>query len=227
MRAQILIPLIFGLAGAVVLISLGVWQMQRLTWKEAILADIESRISADPVALPANPDPEQDRYLPVQVEGRFSGPELHVLVSRKSVGAGYRIIQGFESGGRRILVDRGFVRLRDKDRVREQGQVILTGNLHWPDEVDGYTPDPDREANIWFARDVPVMAQALDTEEVLLIVSDPGSETGTGLTPLPVDTASIPNDHLNYVITWFSLAVIWIVMTLYYLRRTRRPRTKA
>jgi surfeit locus 1 family protein len=63
--------MIFGLGGAAILVSLGIWQMQRLAWKEAMIADIEARIAADPVPLPGTPDPETDNYLPVSVTGTF------------------------------------------------------------------------------------------------------------------------------------------------------------
>lgn len=218
---RIVIPLIFGLAGAAVLISLGIWQVQRLTWKAGVLAEIEAKIAAAPVALPAKPDPVRDKYLPVIAAGVLSGPELHVLVSRKNIGAGYRVIQPFDMQGHRILVDRGFVRLEEKDTPRAQVHVTLTGNLHWPDEVDSYTPEPDRDRNIWFARDVPAMARALKTEPVLLVVRN-SSQSDPSVTPLPVDTGAIPNDHLEYAITWFSLAAIWITMTGYFIWRQRR-----
>ena len=62
------------------------------------------------------------------------------------------------------------------------------------------------------------MAQALDTEPLLLIAAN---ATDPVLTPLPVGTEGIPNDHLQYAITWFSLAVVWIAMTVYFLWRPR------
>ena len=60
-----------GIGGVAILVSLGMWQVQRLAWKEGILAEIEARIAADPVALPASVDPVADEYLPVEVTGRF------------------------------------------------------------------------------------------------------------------------------------------------------------
>ena len=63
------------------------------------------------------------------------------------------------------------------------------------------------------------MAAALETEPVLVVARDARLETP--VTPLPVDTGGIPNDHLQYAITWFSLAAIWLAMTLYFLRRRR------
>lgn len=216
---RILFPLIIGLTGFAILIALGTWQMQRLSWKRAVLMQIETRISADPVPLPAAPDPGRDLYLPVTVSGSIAGEELHVLVSIKRVGPGFRIIAPLiTDDGRRILLDRGFVRAEAKDAARQTGAVTVTGNLHWPNETDGFTPPPDPAANTWFARDVAAMAAALDTEPLLLVARTP---TGPGVTPLPVDTAGIPNDHLQYAITWFSLALIWAAMTAYFLWRTR------
>jgi len=221
-----LVPLIFGIAGTAVLVALGVWQAQRLAWKEGVLADIEARIAAAPVALPADPDPVEDRYLPVRVSGEIGTRELHVLVSMKSAGAGYRIIAPFETdAGRRILVDRGFVRNEDKALDRPKGAATLVGNLHWPDEIDGFTPDPDIAGNTWFARDLPAMAAGLDTEPLLLVVRE-SSLDGSGLLPLPVSTEGIPNDHLEYAVTWFGLALVWAGMTIFLLWRIRQRKAE-
>lgn len=214
-------PLLFGFGGAAILISLGVWQMQRLAWKEAVLADIDARITAVPVAIPANPDPEADRYLQVAAEGVVSDVFIRVLVSQRRIGAGYRVISPFETDGRVVLLDRGFIRVAEEIPVAPTGSVTVTGNLHWPDEVTSSTPVPDLDANIWFARDVPALAEALGTEPILMIAREMSQSEGA-LTPLPVDTSGIPNDHLSYAITWFSLALIWLGMTLYLLWRIRR-----
>ncbi len=214
-------PLVFGIVGVAILVSLGIWQVQRLAWKEGVLAEIEGRIGAAPVAIPEAPDPEADRYLSVEATGRIAPDYIRVLVSQRRIGAGYRIISPFETDGRRILIDRGFIRTDADLPPPRDADVTVTGNLHWPDEIDSFTPDPDLGANIWFARDVPALAQALDTEPILLIARDMSQSEGA-LTPLPVDTSGIPNDHLNYAITWFSLALLWLGMTLYLLWRIRR-----
>ncbi|MFP4044413.1 MAG: SURF1 family protein [Rhodosalinus sp.] len=218
-------PLVIGIAGAAVLIALGVWQVQRLQWKEALLADIEARIAAEPVALPAAPDPRADRYLPVRAEGVIGAEELHVLVSTKTEGAGFRIVTPFETeGGRRLLLDRGFVPDEAKGAERRTGPVAVTGNLHWPDDRSSATPENDPGDNFWFARDLDQMAAALNTEPVLLVVrqEDPPPP---GIMPLPVDTSGIPNDHLEYAVTWFGLAAVWVAMSGYLLWRTARRTT--
>jgi surfeit locus 1 family protein len=225
---RILIPLIFGLAGAAILVGLGVWQVQRLAWKEGVLAQIGARIGDAPVALPAAPDPARDRYLPVRASGTITTDEAHVLVSVKRVGPGYRIVSVFDTdGGRRILLDRGFVPDAERDTPRPAVRATVEGNLHWPDDRTSSTPENDVSGNIWFARDIDRMAQVLDTEPVLMIARNT-SEPDPAVTPLPVDTSGIPNDHLQYAVTWFLLAAVWLAMTGYFLwRTTRRTLTKA
>ena len=222
---RILIPLIFGIAGVAVLVSLGVWQVQRLAWKEGVLAEIETRIAAEPVPIPAVPDPERDKYLPVEVYGGLTN-SLRVLVSRKNIGAGYRVISGLQTRGGAVLLDRGFAKDWPEDAIPPAVMVHVKGNLHWPDDRNSSTPDNDVEGNIWFARDIAQMAEVLNTRPILVVAREV-TPTVSDLTPLPVDTSSIPNDHLSYAITWFSLAAIWAIMTITYLWRQRAPRIKA
>jgi surfeit locus 1 family protein len=217
-RALFLI--VVGLGGAAILVWLGVWQVQRLAWKEGIIADINARIVAEPVALPAAPDPARDAYLPVEVTGQMAPDYLRVLVSQKDAGAGYRIISPFVMEDRRVLLDRGFVPVDVQDIPTPGETVSATGNLQWPQETDGFTPAPDLDQNIWFARDVPAMAEALGTDPILIVLRAPLAEDVV-VTPLPVDTSRIPNDHLQYAITWFSLATIWLIMSVLFLRRRR------
>lgn len=221
MRRQIIIPVLFGLAGAAILIGLGVWQVQRLAWKEAILADIDMRIAAAPVDLPAQPDPVDDRYLPVRVSGGMDEAALRVLVSRKQVGAGYRIISALDTGQRRLLIDRGFLRNDETIPPPPPGEVTITGNLHWPDDRSSATPDNDVAGNIWFARDIALMADTLGTEPLLLVARETSFDDSP-ITPMPVDSAGIANDHLQYAITWFLLALVWLAMTGYFLMKGAR-----
>lgn len=219
-----LLPLIFGIVGTAILVSLGNWQVRRLAEKEAYLSAIDARIADAPVEVPAIPDPVEDRFLPVSSTGVLTSDELHVLVSVKKVGPGYRIVSAFEvEDGRRIMVDRGFVRTPQKEAARYTGPATVIGNLHWPEEIDSFTPENDITGNIWFARDVPAMAAALDAEPVLVILRET-SENDTTVTPLPVDSSGIPNDHLQYIVTWYGLAIVWAAMTLYYLRRMRKTK---
>jgi surfeit locus 1 family protein len=213
-------PLISGVVGVAMLLALGVWQVQRLGWKTEILARIEARLEAAPVEVPAEPDAGRDQYLRVRAEGSIEPGELHVYTSAAARGVGYRVIAPLVlADGRRILLDRGFVPIGEKERARHVGPIAVEGTLAWPQETDRFTSPPDRAKNIWFARDVPLMAAALGTEPVMLVVAasdDPG-----GPAPLPV-TVNIRNDHLGYAVTWFGLAIVWSVMTGYLLYRIKR-----
>ena len=218
--------LTIGLIGTGILVSLAVWQVQRLAWKQDMLARIDAQISADPVPLAEALEPEFRRYAPVEITGQFGERHIRMLASRKTTGAVYRIIRPFTTdNGMGILIDTGWQPQAQEVLDAPQDQLSLIGNLDAPQEADGFTPDPDIERNIWFARDVPAMAATLGTDPVLVVLRD-APETDLGVTPWPVDSAGIPNDHLQYAITWFSLAVIWVGMTLYFLRRSRRPIAK-
>ena len=86
MTRRMIVPLIFGIAGVAILVWLGNWQMQRLAWKEAILAEIDARMASAPAPVPAAPAPDADRFLPVTASGTITEDEVHVLVSVKQVG---------------------------------------------------------------------------------------------------------------------------------------------
>ncbi|MGM0585759.1 MAG: SURF1 family protein [Pseudomonadota bacterium] len=215
-RARLTFALVFGLGGLAILIGLGVWQVQRLEWKLGIIERLEARLDAEPVALPESPTEAEDEYLRVSVAGRYGEEEIHVLTSLKPWGPGYRVVAPFETeGGRRILVDRGFIPQEEKGEDRAAPQAAVTGALLWPDETDSFTPAPDRAENIWFARDLPAMAEALAAEPALIVAeSNPGERPVA--TPL---TVNIRNDHLEYAITWFGLAAVWAAMTVALVRR--------
>ncbi|UYP66971.1 SURF1 family protein [Thalassobacter stenotrophicus] len=218
---RFIFPVLLGLIGCGVLLSLGMWQVERLAWKNAILAEIDARIFDAPAPLPTAPSEEADKYLAVTASGTLTGPEIHVLASAKGLGAGYRVIQSLDLDGRRIMVDLGFLPLELKDATRADRDVTVTGNLHWPNEINSSTPETDTNRAIWFARDVPTMANHLGAEPTLIIARET-TPTQRALTPYPVDSGTIPNDHLSYAITWFGLAAVWLGMTLLWMWRMRR-----
>lgn len=219
MTRRMIFPFLLGVIGAAILAGLGTWQVQRLGWKTEVLAGIEARMTAAPVAIPDAPDPATDNYRRVQAAGRLLDEELHVLITRKPDGPGFRVIRALYTDGRRILVDLGTVPEADKSAARPGGELRIEGNLIWPDETDGFTPDPDTNKNIWFARDVAPMAAALGTAPIMVVAS----ATDPALPPRPWPVGvNIPNDHLQYAITWFSLMLIWIGMTGYLLWRIKR-----
>ena len=226
---KIIFPVLLGIAGLAVLLSLGIWQLQRLEWKTAILDEIDATIAADPVTLPAQPDPAIDQFRPVETTGTLAQTPLYVLVTIEGLGPGYRYIDALTTDdGRRIMVDLGWVPLSQLGNpFRKFTKIDVTGNLHWPDDKDDWTPEPDPKG-IWFTRDVPSIAAGLQAEPTLIVARD--VQLLDLVTPfqsypfqtLPLDTSVIKNDHLNYAITWFLLAFVWVIMTGYLIYRIRQ-----
>ncbi|WP_134679792.1 SURF1 family protein [Paracoccus ravus] len=216
-----LFPLISGLLGCAILISLGLWQLDRLKWKQAMIEQIENRIAAAPVPLPAAPMPEM-KYQPVLVSGMTTGDEIDVLSGTKDSGGGYQVISSFVTDdGRRILLDRGFVDQDHKHDPRPATRLEVAGNLHWPEEKSSSTPAPNLEQNIWFARDVPAMAAQLKTDPILVVAAEIRGD-GQGVKAMPVAVQGIPNNHLSYAVQWFMIAAVWAGMTLALIWRIRQ-----
>lgn len=216
-----LFPLILGVVGCAILVSLGMWQLRRLEWKQAQIAEIQRRIEGAPQPLPAQVDPGM-KFMPVLVAGRTTGDEIDVLSGTRESGGGYQVISGFVTeDGRRILLDRGFVDQDHKRDPRPPVDLQVAGNLHWPDERGSATPAPNLEANIWFARDVPAMAKQLGTEPVLVVAAELRGDA-QGVQPLPVSALGIPNNHLSYAVQWFLIAAAWAGMTVALIWRIRQ-----
>ncbi len=220
MKLRLIFALLLGVWGVGFLCSLGIWQVQRMYEKRAQLDEITAGISTPAVPVPVMPDPATDRYRPVTVEGRFTGEVLYVLSGKSMIGAGVQVISVLETADhRRLLIDRGFLPDDEKHKALVVTEAEFLGNLMWPRDSNQYTPPPDPKTGLWFARDAAAMAAKMSTEAVIIVARE---DTGDGIEAMPVDTASIPNDHQGYAVTWFLLALVWAVMTVALVWRIRR-----
>lgn len=226
MLRRMIIPALFGLLGTAILVSLGLWQLDRAGQKAALISEMEMRIFEPPTDLPAMPQAEAHRYLPVQTEGHFLPGHVFVLSAQKAQGPGFHLVQAFETlEGRRILVERGFLpeAARAGLDLGESQDARLIGNLHWPRDINRHTPSYDATRNLAFGRDVDEMAALLGTEPLLLVLRASDPATG-GITPVPVYQVSIPDPHLGYAVQWFLMAMAWAGMTVFFLWRIRTRR---
>jgi surfeit locus 1 family protein len=214
------------LAGLAVLIGLGLWQLKRLQWKEGLIAQIETRTKSPPLTLAdavaidrAGRDPS---YYRVRVDGRFHHAKELYLYAVADGRVGWHVIAPLETvNGDRVLVDRGFVPDELKDpSLRALGQVenvvTVTGIVRSPEIQGLFIPDNEPKANRWFWRDLAGMARSMfpgGTIEVAPFFLEaeksdvPGGWPEGGQTRL-----EIPNNHLQYAITWFLLAAALLVI---------------
>jgi surfeit locus 1 family protein len=230
MTKRMIFPLILGISGIAVLLWLGFWQMNRLTWKQDIIASIEDRRFGDPAPLLGNyktARPATHNYLRVAFEGKLTANEAHVYAPQKD-GLGYRIVSVFVWNRKSLFVDLGWVPEAQKNTDRPTGPTKITGYISFPDDHDdSFTPEPDIANNIWFSRLVSPMAQHFNVTPFLVVAeSTQIQEDGawvdyTAVTPSPI-SLNIKNDHKEYAITWFSLALVWFGMTAYLLWRIRK-----
>jgi surfeit locus 1 family protein len=219
MMRRYVFPVLMGIVGVAVLTSLGFWQLGRMEEKRVYLDEIEARIGNAAIPLPAIPEEGPHKFQAVFADGRFTGEYLEVLAGQKGASPGVLVIEAFAlTDGRRIMVQRGFIEDEARATPRPQRDATVEGHLHWPQDTSSSTPPPDAKTGLWFARDVTAMAAKLQTEPTLIVAREP---TGDGITPLPVDTSGIPNDHWGYAIQWFLLAATWAGMTVFLLWRIR------
>ena len=217
------------------LVGLGVWQLKRLAWKEGLIAHIEARSTAAPITLRQAVEVARNgdaSYLRVRVEGRFLNDKERYLYALSDGTAGWDVITPLATaGGDMVLVDRGFVpdALRDpasRPQGQMEGVVAVTGLVRAPETKDTFIPDNDPARNRWFWRDLAGMAGSMfpgGTTGVAPFFLDaersevPGGWPRGGQTRL-----ALPNDHLQYAITWFALAFCIVVIYAFYVRSRLR-----
>ncbi len=152
------IPLIMTVGAVLLLFGLGSWQVSRLIWKEALMADIERAAQTTPLqGLPS--DPTSKRFYRVQLEGEYlPEPEFHLAARYFRSQLGYSVINPFKlNDGRIVLVSRGWVPTNKKephqrDALPEGPQTILA-QIRTSDERNPFTPANQPGENVWFGRD--------------------------------------------------------------------------
>jgi len=225
-------PTMFAVPALAVLIGLGVWQLHRHDQKTAFLGRIEAGLAAEPVRLPADiADPDQWDYRRTLVTGAFLHDRELYLASRSHRGqAGLHVVTPLrrtdaDAAGDIILVNRGWVPTDRRDRAsRADGlpeeAVTVSGILRRPVERGWMVPDNEPDANLWFWVDLPAMAEAAGIAPAPSVILEADVDPAGGALPIGGQTRlEIPNNHLQYAITWFAFAVILMVIYLLYHRR--------
>ena len=228
-------PTLISVPALLVLITLCVWQVQRLHWKQELIAERETRVAAEPVSLPAvGADLAGIEYRWVRLEGAFAhDKELYLGARSLNGNAGYHVLTPFMlAGGGSVLVDRGWVPVERKmPEQRVEGQVAgaqaLDGVVRLPHGQAWMQPDNEPQHNMWFFVDLPAIAAASGVDLRTDLYVDAGPAENPGKYPVGGQTRiELPNDHLQYAITWGLLAAaLAVIYVLYHLKLERERRT--
>lgn len=201
------IPLLFIIAATALLVTLGVWQLERLAWKKALIAQVESA-EAQP-ALGTLPESDAEiaalDYRNAVLTGRFIAEKRLRFIGRESRGYVWYVPFKLEDSDRVVLASLDWLPA-DMEPQLAAGVQQLKGTLRAPRAKRLFSPGNHPEKNLWFTEDMAELAQA----------------TGQRLAPIVLDTTGKPvlrNDHLGYAVTWFLLALIGIFMFILYHRR--------
>jgi surfeit locus 1 family protein len=223
---------VFAVAGVLVLLGLGTWQLERRVWKEGVIAARIAGLNAPAIPLPETiPDPASLEYHKVWVEGRFRHDrELHLIGRFYRDKPGYQIVTPLiRDDGSAVLVNRGFVPLAALDPATRaagqvEGKVRIEGAVRLSVAPGWLTPDNQPSQNVWFTPNLAQMAAAAGLAAGGVAVCPVFVEAGPAPNPggLPVGGQTeidLPNDHLQYAITWYSLAVALAVIYGLFCRR--------
>jgi surfeit locus 1 family protein len=205
---------IAAIIAAAILIGLGVWQLQRLQWKLALIAEVNGHMAAPPVALDQalKMSADEVQYRRVALSGHFDNEkEAYVFTTGLEGEPVYHVLTPFlTADGRALLVDRGFVpkeRLPPATRTPIEGQTDLVGVWRVPDAPGTFTPAPDKAHRIWYARDLQGIAAADQLRFAAPVVIEADAAPNPGGWPKGGQTVvSFRNEHLSYAVTWFGLA---------------------
>jgi surfeit locus 1 family protein len=226
-----LLPTLFTVPVLLLLLGLGFWQIQRLHWKEGLIAERQAATSAAPVPLPNSlREARGMEFRHVFVDGVFrNGKEIYVYAAPRAGEIGFDVLTPLiRTDGRVVFVNRGFVPVRLRDPATRAageitGRVRIKGLLRLPPKgkPNWFVPDNEPRRDRWFWIDLPAMAAADGLLRVMPFYVDadaapnPGGWPRGGLTRV-----TLPNHHLQYALTWFSLAVALLLIYVLYHRGT-------
>jgi surfeit locus 1 family protein len=234
---------VFTVVGIAFLVGLGIWQLDRKVWKDNLIATVTERNSRAPENLPPRASwprlvQESNEYTRVTFPAEFLGGQEALVYTAGSPfrpdvsGAGYWVFAPAQlAGGSIVLVNRGFVPADRKDLAtradgNSHGTIDVVGVMRWPETRGLFTPADDPKTNVWYLRDPKAIAAEKKWATAAPFYIDQESPVPTGGLPLPGKlSVQLPDNHLQYAITWFGLALalagVYVVWLAGHFRRHR------
>ena len=227
-------PTFFALPALLVLVWLGTWQLQRLQWKNQLIADFESRATAPPIDLPRGDVRLEMEFRRLALTGRFDHTKEVFMTGRTYEGnAGFHIVTPFTlTDGRIVLVNRGWVSESYRDQSKREftlaeGELTLAAILRFPGKKGYFVPENEPENGFWFTlvpeqivrhlglegqAESDVYAATIRTSETIELPIAARTET------------NLRNSHLGYAITWYGIACALIGVYLAFHHQAGRLR---
>ncbi len=241
-RGGILEPTTFALVGIAILCGLGFWQLDRKAWKENLIVTLTERLAREPADLPprdrwAHLLQEREEFARVGFPAEFlPGQEALVYTAGSGLrpdvkGPGYWVFSPARlAGGSLVIVNRGFVALDRKDPASRpegtpRGSIDIVGFVRWPETRGLFTPADDPQNNVWYLRDIKAIAATKRWDAAAPFYIDMEAPVPPGGWPKPGKLqVNLPDNHLQYAITWFGLALALVGIYLVWLTRRLRSR---
>lgn len=210
--------LTLGMLGVVLLSGLGIWQVERRTWKLALIERVEQRMHAAPASLPpqsswAPVTAASDEYRRVTARGTFLNADETLVQAVTAEGPGFWVLTPLRmADGTTVLINRGFVPPDRRDPATRRdgeplGAVSVTGLLRMSEPKGGFLRNNDPAAGRWYSRDVAAIAATHGLSKVAPFFIDADAAPNPGGVPVGgLTVVRFPNNHLIYALTWFALA---------------------
>ncbi len=224
---RLLWPALASLIMVTAMLGLGIWQLQRLAWKQDILARIDRAEGRPAVPLTDNPSP----FAKVRVRGSlrnaetaYYGTDVQLTPAGPKLGA-WLIVPLDRAEGPPVLINRGWVPLEPQRPIsRPPGEVEVDGYIRMPEQPGWFSAADDPATRHFYTLNARTIGAALGLGRVAPFVVVALGQRPPEMFPLPATRLPRPpNDHLNYAITWFGLAFILSVIFVLYARKVLRP----
>ena len=199
-----------------VLLSLGFWQLYRLSWKLDLINQIENSLKVEPIELQ---NVEKKNYLRIKTSGQIDfEKQIYLYNLNESGKPGFEVINPIKIGNEDYLINRGWISFdkKNKPEINIIDQKNIIGTLMLQSKSSSFKPKNEIDKNYWFT---------LDREDILKFTGRNFSKyiiylNGNYENPRPkVITAKISNNHKKYAITWFSMAISILLIYLYFRKK--------
>jgi cytochrome oxidase assembly protein ShyY1 len=218
------------------LVGLGLWQLDRKAWKQALIDTMNERVAAAPADPPGQElwpslNADNTEFRRVRLDADFIDvPDTYVYVAGSALrddikSPGYFVFRPARlANGTTVVVNRGYVPL-DYTVQSPAGHQRVVGYLRWPEAPSAFVSSSSQDGNTWFVRDQRAMAEKKGWGEVAPFYIDQESPVPASGFPRPASLqVRFRNDHLQYALTWFSLAgVLLVISVIWTIGRRRRP----